>query len=328
MSEGLKEELRGNSILIHDLNDSCIGDIHYRYYTMTSIVAMLNSGLSGKHIIDAGAGEAILTLAAAKLGAVSFDLIENSPDKIVQARNNLKINGLIEGKDYYLHDADLSDILTLAKHLKATARETVIISNIGYWEDLYNVTNKNAVDIIYGMQNSFNVVLFIGAGYCSFESSLESKIKDKRYITNLGFEVDPNEIMWPSIIVPIYAWIARKKISSPLNSLTKQDLGGIDFRAVSKGTQVELNYAPQGEGIRLSTTDLDKKWDILQNMLNAQLTPSKERIKEYLSSSSLCDDYEKEKALSCIADILRLEEQDLEPVDDYLKQALVLLESG
>jgi hypothetical protein len=65
-------------------------------------------------------------------------------------------------------------------------------------------------------------------------------------------------------------------------------------------------------------------------MLDAGITPSVERIKEYLSSCCEAKDFDGEvnKVLSCIADILRLEEENCRATDSALRKLLVLLESG
>jgi hypothetical protein len=77
-------------------------------------------------------------------------------------------------------------------------------------------------------------------------------------------------------------------------------------------------------------TGLDKEWSEIERMLNAGIIPSLERLKEYLSSSCASEDCRTrtERALSCIADILRIEEDRCELTDSALKQLLVLLESN
>jgi len=66
-----------------------------------------------------------------------------------------------------------------------------------------------------------------------------------------------------------------------------------------------------------------------QNMIAGELIPSTQRIKEYLEASCLGPNCQERirKASSCIAAILRLEEERLSPTEPELKEILALVES-
>jgi hypothetical protein len=118
--------------------------------------------------------------------------------------------------------------------------------------------------------------------------------------------------------------------------------GGIDFRALPIVTQRAPNLGtvpvlPAGRPLGIQAkplagtvpVDLAKEWQQIQNMLKGGIIPSTERIKDYLNAccGNGCLDGEIEKVLSCIADILRLEEERVIATEPDLKELLVLLES-
>ncbi|MDP2941363.1 MAG: metallophosphoesterase [Candidatus Omnitrophota bacterium] len=78
------------------------------------------------------------------------------------------------------------------------------------------------------------------------------------------------------------------------------------------------------------STDLPSEWQEIQRMIGAGIIPSNQRIKEYLLSICDKDDClpEIDQVLSCLADILRLEEERCSDTDAPLKEILVLLESN
>ena len=130
--------------------------------------------------------------------------------------------------------------------------------------------------------------------------------------------------------------------------------GGIDFRTLPVVTQPALINNPflrdsplpvfdnslrpstslgtpfGRRGQSLPNINLDTEWQQIQKMLNAGITPSTERIKEYVQACSQSANINEEidKVLSCIADILRLEEESCLPTEAGLKELLVSLESS
>jgi hypothetical protein len=64
-------------------------------------------------------------------------------------------------------------------------------------------------------------------------------------------------------------------------------------------------------------------------MASSGITPSSERIKEYIQTSCAQDNItqDRDKVLLCISDILRLQEERCEPTSTTLRDILVVLES-
>jgi len=126
--------------------------------------------------------------------------------------------------------------------------------------------------------------------------------------------------------------------------------GGIDFRALPIVTQAVANLSAMFRdsplrkrrhpaisdwrvprllrGQSLEKINLAQEWRQIQKMLDAGITPSAERIKEYLQVSCTKGNIlqDKDKVILCIADILRSEEETCSATDPTLHDILVVLE--
>jgi len=122
------------------------------------------------------------------------------------------------------------------------------------------------------------------------------------------------------------------KVQPASSPVEYSDKGGIDFRALPIASQpILINQKINANTIpSIPLAELNSEWLQIENMLAAGITPSSERIKEYLQSCCQKQDFNQEidKVLSCIADMLRLEEERVVSTDLSLKEMLMLLESG
>ena len=149
--------------------------------------------------------------------------------------------------------------------------------------------------------------------------------KDENIFTELGERLKNLGIT----IMPLYLKIGE---GSSASSAVENKKGGVDFRALPIMTQPS-GIVPLGRSeIGLSGTvpiNLDEEWQQIQNMLNAGIIPSSQRLKEFLEAS--CEGIDcaerTEDALGIIADILRLEEERVAVTEPALRELLVLLES-
>jgi len=142
------------------------------------------------------------------------------------------------------------------------------------------------------------------------------------------FSMQPESVSWVSSV----SQSAVAEVQ-PSSAPQPSDKGGIDFRSLPIVTQpvnpaLRPQLSPQLSG--KGTLELSEEWKEIDRMLKAGITPSIERIKDYITASCSAGDAAKDldKALSCIADILRLQEDQLIPTDRALEELLVLLESG
>lgn len=127
-----------------------------------------------------------------------------------------------------------------------------------------------------------------------------------------------------------------EKGSPPAAGASNSDKGGIDFRGlpiVTQPMQTPLGTVILGatskELWRGQSLNLDEEWSQIERMLNSEIIPSSQRIKEYLERSCSSQDCSEriDRVLSGIADILRLEEERVSATEPALREMLVLLES-
>ncbi|MDO8662759.1 MAG: hypothetical protein Q7K98_06030 [Candidatus Omnitrophota bacterium] len=113
-----------------------------------------------------------------------------------------------------------------------------------------------------------------------------------------------------------------------------EEVGGIDFRVMNIVTQPlvassSLNLKlPQSAS--LAKINLDEEFKQLQNMVSAGITPSGERIKEFMASSALKGEWDRRipDIISCLMDVCRLEEDDVSDTPVAIREALIIADAG
>lgn len=121
--------------------------------------------------------------------------------------------------------------------------------------------------------------------------------------------------------------------NSPIPNQGLSTTGGIDFRSLPIVTQAIGNLSLNIGGplqIKSNNINLKGEWREIEKLLNIGVIPSTERIKEYIQASYLKGQpfKDKDKILTCISDILRLEEERCSVTDPILKDILIVFESG
>lgn len=166
---------------------------------------------------------------------------------------------------------------------------------------------------------------------------LKSKAMGKKFLKESGLaftELSPTIYM-------LYSPSAKSSGSPFIPDTEKQPVkpnpsstfGGIDFRNLPIVTQARSNLSANIAGsaiARLKDINLNQEWLDIQKLTQSGIIPSPERIKEYLQGLCLKDDYSDEKArnvILCLADILRLEEENYLSTDALLKDILIVLSS-
>jgi len=128
----------------------------------------------------------------------------------------------------------------------------------------------------------------------------------------------------------VYVFARKSTSASPVN--TTEGMGGIDFRALPIVTQAMTNLKLSSSSAmsmsKLQNINLNQELGDIQKMVEAGMTPSTDRIKEYVASSCLKGDLDAKRVVSCIANILRLEEEHCVSTDPMLRDILVVLESN
>jgi hypothetical protein len=114
---------------------------------------------------------------------------------------------------------------------------------------------------------------------------------------------------------------------------TSGNKGGIDFSSLPIVT-MSLDNLKASIGTMfqnsLQRINLTQEWSDIERLVNSGITPSSERLKKYLAASCFKGDLDRdmEKIVSCISDILRMQEQTCSATDPVLKDILVVLGSG
>jgi hypothetical protein len=129
--------------------------------------------------------------------------------------------------------------------------------------------------------------------------------------------------------------------SRSLNSVSQvtKNPGGIDFRFLPIVIQSmdNLRVSIQGQSPtgtvpveRYARINLTQEWSDIERLVNSGITPSAERLKDYFAVSYFKGnlDSDRERIVSCISDILRMEEVSCSLTDPTLKDILVVLGSG
>ncbi|MDD5432433.1 MAG: GNAT family N-acetyltransferase [Candidatus Omnitrophica bacterium] len=112
-----------------------------------------------------------------------------------------------------------------------------------------------------------------------------------------------------------------------------KSFGGIDFRHLPIVTQaissLSVNIGNPSAS-RLNDINLNSEWREIENLVNSGIVPSSDRIKEYLQASCYKGNIDRDidKVISCIADILRMEEERCCATDSGLKDILVVIDSA
>ena len=116
-------------------------------------------------------------------------------------------------------------------------------------------------------------------------------------------------------------------------SISEEKKGGIDFRFLPIVTQAMDNLKASiktmpRDGLR--RMNLTKEWSDIERLVDSGITPSAERLKDYLAASTFKNNInnDMDKIVSCISDILRMEEESCFATDPTLKDILVVLGSG
>jgi hypothetical protein len=115
----------------------------------------------------------------------------------------------------------------------------------------------------------------------------------------------------------------------PSTSVTGDKMGGIDFRALPIVTQAignlsaNINHSAINS---LNNVNLPEEWRQIEQLVSSGITPSAERIKEFVQASCRQGSVEQDidKVISCISDILRQQEESCSSTEAILRDILVV----
>ncbi|MFA5349748.1 MAG: GNAT family N-acetyltransferase [Candidatus Omnitrophota bacterium] len=222
LSPALKEILGTNVILLRQLWLNEIAKFPFSWYNAPAIISIMGKGVvTGKVVLDGGAGYGIISLVALKLGASFAHLFDSYWPALVVANMQLELNGKVRGFDFRLCQGDITQktfikeqVDIIRDDIRGTPKEIIVISNIGVWPEVYTATNAHSIDLIRHLPEATH---FIGAGYTHTPSlNFKQTEHDRAFIRRLGFKVETEPLRVGRTEL-IAAWSA-KRASSPLDN--------------------------------------------------------------------------------------------------------------
>jgi hypothetical protein len=162
----------------------------------------------------------------------------------------------------------------------------------------------------------------------------------RKYFEEKGMTQSDYEIRGRnSISNGVHFWISSGNIKRIAGSVRSNDNsqadggalspGGIDMRSLPISVEQGRAGAAAGGNALEKSPALDAEWQKIEDLVNKGLLPETAMIKEYLQACRRSNKVpvRTERVLSCIAEILRMEEDCCKATDPYLKELLVLLEN-
>lgn len=153
LSQSLRDELESHLIWVEDMPHSTIGgNGSLKYFTISTLAAMLNTELQEYQPLVAAAGDGILGLTALHLGASKAVLIEKNPVALARLARNLVHNDLGNERAIVIQ-GDLKHRRKI-RRLLPPASNYFLLSNIGPWKaDYRDMNNGRVLDLIPYLEN-------------------------------------------------------------------------------------------------------------------------------------------------------------------------------
>jgi hypothetical protein len=165
------------------------------------------------------------------------------------------------------------------------------------------------------------------------DSKLTEIQRDQEEILGMEQELNNESEKLIKALLSIESIVASDLTQKAIPVNNGRQLGGIDFRFLPIVTQsmdslkASIRAMPQAS---LQRINLTQEWSDIERLVSSGIAPSAERLKDYLAASCFKGnlDSDMNKIVSCISDILRMEEETCCSTDPTLKDILVVLGSG
>jgi hypothetical protein len=254
--------------------------------------------------------------------------VQHRRTDFLRGKNDLKLGGLSNIKKYQelqkrigdLHDKIIQEKGNVFAKPKSQYLENWEILSLLRGYEIYRRQVKSGVQVT---TQSYEFIEAFTEQDLDFlnEDYLFEITKDFKPEIGEDIEISPEELDYKEPIA-----------NSEVKSIAP-DKGGIDFRflpvVVQSMDNLRASIGTMSQN-SLQRINLTQEWSDIERFVNSGITPSAERLKEYLAASCFKGglDRDMEKIVSCIADILRMQEQTCCVTDPVLKDILVVLGSG
>ena len=138
----IKQEMNG--LFDQDKNIVFTGPFLYKVFTLAMLDTIFNNSDSfkGAVVVDLGAGDGVLSVAALGLGAKQVILVEKNKAELEKAKILLEARGWRKDTDFFIMPMDFAQVECIEK-IK-NFKPTVALINIGPWAE-YGSSNQTAV---------------------------------------------------------------------------------------------------------------------------------------------------------------------------------------
>jgi SAM-dependent methyltransferase len=154
--QSLQDQFRAHAIWLSEF-DSVFAEKTHLPYSILPIYALTTLNLAGKHVLDLGSADGILSLVAIKMGAFRVTSVDMQGNYVYAYERHLKANAFsIEGLDYI--EGEFADAERILARLKSPKID-VAVANVGAH---YGNAHMEAISLatrIPGLQT------FIGGAY-------------------------------------------------------------------------------------------------------------------------------------------------------------------
>ncbi|HVO33700.1 MAG TPA: 50S ribosomal protein L11 methyltransferase, partial [Elusimicrobiota bacterium] len=192
LPEAIRLAVRPHVILVENFAESTFAkDDKRRMHTVAALLDVLHTDMTGKWVIDAGAEDAMLSLAAMRQGATRAFLIDVAPDALEQGAINMEANGWMEREHFVVIPRDLRDpkaVLRAIGEIPA-GQSVVMMTSIGHparsdrWTG-YTANNQTALALLDGLGGHVTDVL--ASGYEKTDEALTTDAADEALVRGRG----------------------------------------------------------------------------------------------------------------------------------------------
>ena len=181
ISDETRKELGSNVVLVNNFKETTLGEPEwfspenntFKNSTLATMLSLMEQDFAGRNVLDAGAGDGLLSVLSLKLGSSKTILVDNDSKQLNKAKDMLTLNGYKEQNDFILIKENLKNSSSVLNRIPKGIENIFLISNIGEnWEDYGGVGNDTSIDLIPLLQEQKVEITGVAlGGYVSIDVS-------------------------------------------------------------------------------------------------------------------------------------------------------------